>query len=157
MHPLVIPPFLMGLSRNIHATVFNFIAGVIRPMAMLGPSLCSCICSNQWRICPRSRAIFWPDLVPPLSFQRCFSRPFVSHRAIVSFDIGVLLGLSGLDIFDGDATPASPFHQHTTDIFRAVVHADHLWLAAPFYDLFFAAHDTYCSFSMKSAADKLAA
>jgi hypothetical protein len=39
MHPLVIPPFLMGLSRSIHATVFSFIAGAIRPMAMLGPSL----------------------------------------------------------------------------------------------------------------------
>jgi hypothetical protein len=37
--------------------------------------------------------------------------------------MGVLLGLSGLDIFDGDATPASPFHQHTTDIFRAVFEA----------------------------------
>jgi hypothetical protein len=80
----------------------------------------------------------------------------VSYRAIVPLDKGVLLGLSGLDIFDGDATPASPFHQHTTDIFRAVVHADRLWLAEPFYDLVFAAHNTYCSFALKSAADKLA-
>ena len=44
----------------------------------------------------------------------------MSHCAIVPLDMGVLLGLSGLDIFDGDATPPSPFHQHTTDIFRAV-------------------------------------
>ena len=34
-----IPPFLMGFSRRIHAAVFNFIAGVIPPMAMLGRSL----------------------------------------------------------------------------------------------------------------------
>ena len=36
---LVIPPFLMGLSRRIHAAVFSFMAGVIPPMAMLGRSL----------------------------------------------------------------------------------------------------------------------
>ena len=34
----VIPPFLTGLSRRIHAAVFSFIAGVIPPMAMLGRS-----------------------------------------------------------------------------------------------------------------------
>jgi putative glutathione S-transferase len=36
---VVIPPFLMGLSRRIHAAVFSFIAGVMPPMAMLGRSL----------------------------------------------------------------------------------------------------------------------
>jgi len=35
----VIPPFLMGLSRRIHAAVFSFMAGVIPPIAMLGRSL----------------------------------------------------------------------------------------------------------------------
>ena len=35
----VIPPFLMGLSRRIHAAVFSFMAGVIPPLAMLGRSL----------------------------------------------------------------------------------------------------------------------
>jgi hypothetical protein len=35
----VIPPFLMGVSRRIHAAVFSFIAGVMPPMAMLGRSL----------------------------------------------------------------------------------------------------------------------
>jgi|GEM_PF-3354499 len=35
----VIPPFLMGVSRRIHAAVFSFIAGVMLPMAMLGRSL----------------------------------------------------------------------------------------------------------------------
>ena len=40
-HPVVwvIPPFLMGVSRRIHAAVFSFIAGVMPPMAMLGRSL----------------------------------------------------------------------------------------------------------------------
>ena len=36
---LVIPPFLMGLSRRIHATIFSFIAGDMPPMPMLGRSL----------------------------------------------------------------------------------------------------------------------
>ena len=36
---LVISPFLMGLSRRIHAAVFSFIAGVMPPMPMLGLSL----------------------------------------------------------------------------------------------------------------------
>ncbi len=36
---MVLPPFLMGLSRRTHAAVFSFIAGVIPPMAMLGRSL----------------------------------------------------------------------------------------------------------------------
>jgi hypothetical protein len=35
----VISPFLMGLSRRIHAAVFSFIAGDITPMPMLGLSL----------------------------------------------------------------------------------------------------------------------
>ncbi|MEQ6202217.1 hypothetical protein ABMC88_04100, partial [Sulfitobacter sp. HNIBRBA2951] len=29
---MVIPPFLMGLSRRIHAAVFSFMAGVMPPM-----------------------------------------------------------------------------------------------------------------------------
>ena len=35
----VIPPFLMGFSRRIHAAVFSFMAGVMPPMPMLGRSL----------------------------------------------------------------------------------------------------------------------
>ncbi|KEO60697.1 hypothetical protein DT23_12710 [Thioclava indica] len=36
---VVIPPFLMGLSRRIQAAVFSFIAGGMPPMPMLGRSL----------------------------------------------------------------------------------------------------------------------
>ena len=35
----VIPPFLTGSSRRIQAAVFNFIAGVIPPIPILGRSL----------------------------------------------------------------------------------------------------------------------
>ncbi len=33
------PPFLMGLSRRIHAAIFSFTAGVMPPMPMLGRPL----------------------------------------------------------------------------------------------------------------------
>ena len=36
---VVLPPFLMGSSRRIHAAVFSFTAGVMPPMPMLGRSL----------------------------------------------------------------------------------------------------------------------
>jgi hypothetical protein len=36
---LVIPPFLAGLDRRIHAAIFSFCAGVMPPMPMLGRSL----------------------------------------------------------------------------------------------------------------------
>ena len=36
---LVIPPFLTGLCSRIHAAIFNFCAGVMPPMPILGRSL----------------------------------------------------------------------------------------------------------------------
>ncbi|MCL7466845.1 hypothetical protein MXB90_17640, partial [Phaeovulum sp. NW3] len=36
---LVIPPFLAGCMRRIHATIFSFWAGVMPPMPMFGRSL----------------------------------------------------------------------------------------------------------------------
>jgi len=35
----VIPPFLAGCIRRIHAAIFSFMAGVMPPMAMFGRSL----------------------------------------------------------------------------------------------------------------------
>ena len=35
----VIPPFLAGCMRRIHAAIFSFWAGVMPPMPMLGRSL----------------------------------------------------------------------------------------------------------------------
>ena len=37
--------------------------------------------------------------------------PIVPHGAIVALDLRFLLGLSGLDIFDGHAAFLGPFHQ----------------------------------------------
>jgi pimeloyl-ACP methyl ester carboxylesterase len=36
---VVIPPFLAGLCSRIHAAIFNFCAGVMPPMPILGRSL----------------------------------------------------------------------------------------------------------------------
>ena len=36
---MVIPPFLTGCIRRIHAAIFSFRAGVMPPMPMLGRSL----------------------------------------------------------------------------------------------------------------------
>ena len=54
--------------------------------------------------------------------------------AVVALDVGVLLGLAGLDVLEGDAAFHSPFHQLFTDVFRAVVDTYGAGLAAPLDD-----------------------
>ena len=71
---------------------------------------------------------------PPLSFQRCSDQPFMSNCAVVSFDIGVLLRLAGLDVLDVDAHIFRPCHQLATDVFRAIIDPDCRQLPAPFDD-----------------------
>ena len=90
-----------------------------------------------------SRAISWPDPVPPVSFQKCSGEPFVPNRAIVALDIGVLLGFARLDIFNRYAPFLGPLHQQATYIFRAVVDPNGRRFAAPFNDPVQAAHDTH--------------
>ena len=46
----------------------------------------------------------------------------------------VLLGLAGLDMLDDYSVFPGPYQQLGTDVFRAVVDPDDLWLAAPFDD-----------------------
>jgi hypothetical protein len=54
------------------------------------------------------------------------------NRAVVALDVGVLLGLAGLDVLDGDAAFLGPDQQLATDVFRAVVDPYGARLAAPF-------------------------
>lgn len=54
--------------------------------------------------------------------------------AVVTFDVGVLLGLSWLDMLDGDAPVRSPYQQLATDVFGAVVDPNGAGLAAPLDD-----------------------
>ena len=63
---LVIPPFLMGLSRRIYAAVFSFMAGVIPPMPMLGRSLLYVQSHSVAWSCTSSMVskIYWPNHSP---------------------------------------------------------------------------------------------
>lgn len=47
-------------------------------------------------------------------------QPFVLDGAVVALDVGVLLGLTGLDVGQGDAIFVSPIRQGLADVFRAV-------------------------------------
>ena len=49
---------------------------------------------------------------------------------VVTLDISVLLGLSGLDVVQGNALPLGPDHQRGADVLRAIVHPDRKRLAA---------------------------
>lgn len=83
----VIPPFLMGLSRRIHAAVLSFIAGVMPPMPMLGRSLL-CLLDG---------------------FKDILAQPFAANRSIVPLYISILLGFTWLDMFKANALFLSPF------------------------------------------------
>ena len=52
--------------------------------------------------------------------------------AVVALDIGVLLGLSGLDVLDRDPPLLGPDQQLATDVFGAIVDANSVGLSPPF-------------------------
>jgi hypothetical protein len=52
-------------------------------------------------------------------FDDVLVEPFMSDGAVVALDVGVLLGLAGLDVLDRDATFLSPDQLLATDLFRA--------------------------------------
>ena len=54
--------------------------------------------------------------------------------AVVALDIGVLLGLSGFNVQDGNPLFPCPFHQLATYVFGDVVHPDCAGLAPQFDD-----------------------
>ena len=67
----------------------------------------------------------------------------MSYRAIVTLDVGVVLRLSRLDVFDVNAPCLSPCLEQTTDVFWAVIDTNDLRRAAPLDDLVQAAYDTH--------------
>ena len=85
----------------------------------------------------------WPDLGLLYGFKDILIQPFVPHCAIIAFDIGILLGLAGLDIFNGDAFFLGPLHEQAADIFRAVINSNIGRLAPPLGDLVQAAYNTH--------------
>ncbi len=73
-------------------------------------------------------------------FKDVLIQSFVVNRAVVTLDIGVLLGLAGLDVLDVDAHPLCPYHQLAADIFWAVINPNNQRFPAPLDDPFQAAH-----------------
>ena len=63
------------------------------------------------------------------------AEPVVADRPVVAFDIGVLLRVTGLDVIQPDASAFGPGDKGSADVFRAVVAANDLRLAAPLDDL----------------------
>ena len=76
-------------------------------------------------------------------FEDVLAQPFAADGAIVTLDIGVLLGLAWLDVFKPNAVFLSPRHQGPADIFWAVVDTYGLGFSAPLDDLVQAAHDAF--------------
>jgi hypothetical protein len=54
-------------------------------------------------------------------FKDVLAEPFAPNRAVVALDIGVLLGLSWLDVFEPNALFFSPFHELATHIFVPII------------------------------------
>jgi len=63
------------------------------------------------------------------------SEPLLTNRPVVALDVGILLGLAGLDVEDADTALLRLGLQLATDIFRPIVDAYAHWLSAPFDDL----------------------
>ena len=130
---MVILPFLTGRRRRTYAAIFSFIAGVIPPMPIFGRSLL--YVHNHWI------AKCWASSMLLMMYRSSHScrtmRP-------IALDIGVLLGLSRLNVRQGDALLFSPIQQCLTDIFRAIVDADRPWFAPPLNDVVQAADDPLC-------------
>jgi len=51
-------------------------------------------------------------------------QPFIAHCPVETFDVGILLGLARLDIFNPDAPFLRPALDRLTDVFGPVVHAE---------------------------------
>ena len=67
-------------------------------------------------------------------FDDVLVQPFMPDGAVVALDIGVLLGLSGLDVLYDDATFLGPDQQLATDVFGAIVDSNIAGLSPPFDD-----------------------
>ena len=77
------------------------------------------------------------------AFDDVLFQPFMPNRAVVAFDVGVLLGLPRLDVQDSNPMFFVPYQQLATDVLRAVVDPDGAGLAAPFDDPVEASDDPF--------------
>ena len=63
------------------------------------------------------------------------AEPVIADRAVVAFDISVLLRVAGLDVIKPDASAIRPGDKIPADVLQAVVAANNLRFAAPLDDL----------------------
>jgi hypothetical protein len=71
-------------------------------------------------------------------------QPVITNGSIEALDIGILLRLSGLNVFDPDSVFAGPGLHSTTDILGAVIAPYHLRFPAPADDLFQRPNQSVC-------------
>ena len=76
-------------------------------------------------------------------FDDVLVEPFMPNRAVVTLDVGVLLGLAGLDVLDANSAFLGPDQQLATDLFRAVIDLYGAGLAAPLDDPVQASDDPF--------------
>lgn len=92
--------------------MFNFWAGVMPPRPMLGRSLLyvqsHCVAVSCTSLMLRKTLLV---------------EPFVAHRSVVAFDIGILPRLAGLDMPKCNAAVFGPVPQSLTDVFGPIVHS----------------------------------
>lgn len=75
-------------------------------------------------------------------FKGVLSQPFATNYAIIALDVGILLWLAMLNLFDVNAPFLRPGHQLTADVLRAIVQTYRRRLAALFQDPVQAAYNT---------------
>ena len=64
-----------------------------------------------------------------------FADPTVSDRTVVSFDIGILLRITWLDVFDANTVFFSPIAENVTNKLRSIITTNDRGLTSPFDEL----------------------
>ena len=67
--------------------------------------------------------------------EQVLIQPVIPHGAVVAFDIGMLLGLAGLEVGDRDALGLGPVGHELAEVFGAMVAADRPGFASPGHEL----------------------
>ena len=66
--------------------------------------------------------------------EQVMGEPVVTNCPVVGLNVGILLGLAGLNEIDPDTAFCGPCQGHCADVFRTVVPSNGFRLAAPFDD-----------------------
>ena len=76
--------------------------------------------------------------------EQLLRQPVVTNRSIKAFNVGILLRLSWLNVFDSDPVLTGPGLHSTADILGPVVAPYHLRFPAPADDLFQRPNQSLC-------------